>query len=34
MRQMAKISDWVRQAQKKGIKTLKVPAIRKLKKVI
>jgi len=34
MLQMAGIADWVRQAQKKGVKMLRVPAERKLKKVM
>lgn len=31
---MARISDWVRQAQKRGVKMLRVPAEKKLRKVI
>ena len=34
MMQMAGIADWVRQAQKKGVKMLRVPAEKKLKRVI
>lgn len=34
MMQMAAVADWVRQAQKKGIKMLRVPAEKKLRKVI
>jgi len=31
---MAAIADWVRQAQKRGVKMLRVPVEKKLKQVI
>jgi len=34
MMQMAAIADWVRQAQKRGVKMLRVPVEKKLKQVI